>query len=586
MNFGHDRVKNDKGNRWRRACLICGAIMLPTAGALAQDAGSLLREQLRQQELQRLERLPEPDQTRPAAPRIVGPEQGETIIVRRLLFTGKMELLPEAERMRLAEGVKGKRLGIAGIKAIADEVTIAIQKRGRMLGYAVLPPQDITEGVVTIRILEGTLEKTEFERKDGVRVRAALLDRIAGDSIRPDGVDKRDLEEALLRMNDLPGVTAKAKLAPGTAPRTSRLIVDVAQEPIFSAGVWGDNYGSASTGQAQGNALVTLTDLTGHGDLTQLNGTFSEGQTFGRATFSVPLGASPVTLNANYGYLRYHDIDDLGSTLGLEGYARYAGTGLDYGLIRSRNLSVRLSGSLNWKALVDESTVGRLHDKRSFSGTLGVSGDMRDDLMGGGLTTLSLGWTWGDLDLSRVESALAVDEASLRTQGQFHRLNAQVARLQKLSGDVSLFGRLYGQWASKNLDSSEEFALGGPYGVRGYPVGEGQGDMGLLATIELRYDVPAPPEIGNLQLAAFLDAGRIWVNKNPDGIAAVNACGCNAYGLAGAGLSARWTRKNLSFSASYAHALGNNPGRSLVTGKNADGADNDHQFWLQGAIRF
>lgn len=560
--------------------------MLPTTGALAQDAGSLLREQQRQQELQRPERLPQLEEGRQDAPRIVGPEKGETIIIRQLLFTGMVELLPEAERARIAEGVKGKRFGIVGIKTIADEVTIAIQKRGHMLGYAVLPPQDITDGNVTIRILEGTLEKTEFDRNHGARVRETLLDRIAGDSIRPDSVDKRDLEEALLRMNDLPGVTARAKLAPGTAPRTSRLLVDIEQQPVFSASVGGDNYGSASTGQAQGNALITLTDLTGYGDLTGLAGTFSEGQTFGRATFSVPLGASPFTVNANYGYLAYRNIDDLGSNLGLEGYAHYAGTGLDYSLIRSRKLNVELSGGLNWKALVDESIAGRLQDKRSLSGTFGINGDMRDDLAGGGLTSWSLAWTWGDLDLSRVESALAVDEASLRTQGQFHRLNTQVARLQKLPGDLSLFGRLYGQWASKNLDSSEDFALGGPYGVRGYPVGEGQGDMGLLATIELRYDVPAPPEIGTLQLAAFVDAGRIWTNKDPDGVTAVNECGCNAYSLAGAGVSARWTRNNLSFSATYAHALGDNPGRSAVGGENADDTNNDHQFWLQGAIRF
>lgn len=583
---GHARVKNDEKIRCRRALYVCGAIVLLATGALAQDAGSLLREQQRQQELQRLERLPEPEEVGPAKSLITGPEEGETIVVRQVLFTGKVELLPEMERARIAESVKGKRLGIMGIKTIADEVTIAIQKRGRMLGYAVLPPQDITEGTVTIRILEGRLEKTEFERKDGVRVREGLLSQIAGNIVRSDGVDKRDLEEALLRMNDLPGVAARAKLAPGAAPRTSRLIVGVEQQPVFSASVGGDNYGSASTGLAQGNASVTLTDLTGYGDLTGVAGTFSEGQTFGRATFSVPLGASPFTVNANYGYLAYRNIDDLGSTLGLEGYAHYAGTGLNYSLIRSRKLNVQLSGGLNWKALVDESIAGRLQDKRSLSGTFGINGDMRDDLAGGGLTSWSLAWTWGDLDLSRVESALAADEASLQTQGQFHRLNTQIARLQKLPGDLSLFGRLYGQWASKNLDSSEDFALGGPYGVRGYPVGEGQGDMGLLATIELRYDVPAPPEIGTLQLAAFVDAGRIWTNKDPDGITAVNECGCNAYNLAGAGISARWIRNNLSFSATYAHALGSNPGRSVVGGENVDGTDNDHQFWLQGAIRF
>lgn len=104
---------------------------------------------------------------------------------------------------------------------------------------------------------------------------------------------------------------------------------------------------------------------------------------------------------------------------------------------------------------------------------------------------------------------MEVDQAGLRTQGKFHRLNLSVARLEKPPGDFSLFARFYGQWANRNLDSSEDFALGGPYGVRGYPVGEARGDMGVLGTLELRYDLPAPSEWGQAQLAALLDGGHV-----------------------------------------------------------------------------
>jgi hemolysin activation/secretion protein len=311
----------------------------------------------------------------------------------------------------------------------------------------------------------------------------------------------------------------------------------------------------------------------------------SQGQTFGQAAFSLPLDASPLTFNANYAHLDYHNIDRLGSALGLKGNADFAGFGLDYGLIRSRAFDLRFSATIGWKALVDDSIVGRLQDKRSLSGSFAINGDLRDAVLGGGLTSWSLGWTYGDLDLSRIESAAAADAAGLRTQGQFERLNLQVARLQRLPGDFSLFGRLYGQWANKNLDSSEDFALGGPYGVRGFAVGDGRGDTGVIGTLELRYDAPIPGAWGQAQLATFFDAGHIWTNARPNGIPALNVCGCNDYGLASAGLSARWTYKNLSFSASWAHALGDNPGRSIVIGGNAEGTASQ-QLWLQGAISF
>lgn len=563
-------------------CLLWAATSLP---AIAQDAGSLLREQQRREDAQRLDRLPPAEDASPQEKRVAGPQQGQTIVVRNLVFTGKTEILPASERARIVSSVQGQRLGIEGIKAIADTVTMAVQKEGRVLAFAVLPPQDITEGVVRVEIREGRLSEKAFERGDDVRARQDRLDSIAAE-LPAEGVEKKDLEAMLLRMNDHPGVTARARLMAGDTPQTSRLVIGVEQTPLLSASLWGDNAGSPSTGKAEANGQVVMTDLSGYGDITRFTTTITEGQKFGQAAFSIPLGISPLSLNANYGFLDYRNVDAVGSALGLEGLAHYAGLGLDYSLVRSRDVNVRLTAGLDWKALIDDSLVGRLQDKRVISGTFGITGDVRDGLLGGGLTNWSLGWTFGDLDLSRAPGALAADKASLRTQGGFHTLNAQLARLQALPGDFSLFGRVTGQWASKNLDSSQDFSLGGPYGVRGYPVGEGRGDMGVLGTLELRYDVPVPDMWGALQFATLLDAGYVRVNKRWNGIATASACGCNEYGLASAGISARWSRENLSFSAAWAHALGANPGRDRLTDENADGSTRRHQFWLQGAIKF
>jgi hypothetical protein len=63
-------------------------------------------------------------------------------------------------------------------------------------------------------------------------------------------------------------------------------------------------------------------------------------------------------------------------------------------------------------------------------------------------------------------------------------------------------------------------------------------------------------------------------------------CGCNSYGLASTGLSARWTRENVSLSVTWAHTLGDNPGRSVFTDANVDGKTSSQQVWLQGTIRF
>ena len=241
---------------------------------------------------------------------------------------------------------------------------------------------------------------------------------------------------------------------------------------------------------------------------------------------------------------------------------------------------------LNGKVLKDDSAAGLLSDKRVYSGTLGLSGDNRDTALGGGITQYSLSWTYGKLDLSNLPGAEFVDALTLKTQGQFHRVNLDAARLQKLPGNFSLFAQISGQWASKNLDSSESFSLGGPYGVRGWPVGEGRGDMGFTASVELKYDVPISEKRGSVQLSGFVDSGRVWVNENSFGLPPVNACGCNEYSLTSAGVGASWRHKNFSLSASVSHGIGDNPGRSTFGGTNADGGTRRHQFWLSGSVRF
>ena len=562
------------------------AFLIGVSGtALAQDAGALLREQQRQQELQKSERLSKPEESRVKQAPSAAPETGETVLIKEVRFTGKAELLAPAERERIVAEILNRRVGIAGLLAVADEVTGALQKQGRLLARAVLPPQDITAGVVTFDITEGALERIDIERGKGVRVRESLLRGIIQRQVQTDDVAKQSLEEALLRVNELPGVAARAKLVPGTAPNTSRMVVGVEQAPILSASLGGDNYGQTGTGRNQGNALVALTDLTGLGDQTHVMGSFSEGQKFGQADLSAPLGASGVTAHANYSHLTYHNIDELGRLAGLTGSASQVGVGLDYSLIRSRDMNLRISTKLNQKALIDDTSAGRLQDKRVRSVNVALAGDLRDGLGGGALTSVTLDWTRGDLDLSRVSGALDADAAGLKTQGGYQRVGVNVARLQSLPGDFSLFTHVYGQWANTNLDSSEDFALGGPYGVRGWQVGDGRGDKGLMGTLELRYDMPLKASWGRVQLSAFVDGGRVRTNKNPNGVPLSTACGCNDYNLAGAGLGVRWSRENISLAAYYAQGIGENPGRG-VNGVNGNGQPKSRQFWLQSAIWF
>ena len=88
----------------------------------------------------------------------------------------------------------------------------------------------------------------------------------------------------------------------------------------------------------------------------------------------------------------------------------------------------------------------------------------------------------------------------------------------------------------KNLASAEKFSLGGPNGVRAFPVGEATADSGVLATIEGRYIVPNFKIFGgDFTVLAFYDHGWARINETPVSADTENHRSLGAYGF---GLSA------------------------------------------------
>ncbi len=91
-------------------------------------------------------------------------------------------------------------------------------------------------------------------------------------------------------------------------------------------------------------------------------------------------------------------------------------------------------------------------------------------------------------------------------------LALQLVHSEILTHAFVLQAALSGQIADKNLDSSQKFSLGGPNGVMGYAVGDGGGDDGYLADLELSHRVPLRSMPGALHAGVLAQYGMIHVN--------------------------------------------------------------------------
>ena len=157
--------------------------------------------------------------------------------------------------------------------------------------------------------------------------------------------------------------------------------------------------------------------------------------------------------------------------------------------------------------------------------SIGLAGNFQDALGGGAASSVEISSSFGKLDIES-PSALAIDDATVQTNGSYRKLTFAGNRLQRLTDTDQLWLAVSGQWAQKNLDSSEKFLLGGPGGVRAYPQGEGIGDDGYLVTVELRHNFGEA-----LQGTVFYDSGSVKLNHT---VYDINAT--NRRTLAGAGL--------------------------------------------------
>jgi hemolysin activation/secretion protein len=214
---------------------------------------------------------------------------------------------------------------------------------------------------------------------------------------------------------------------------------------------------------------------------------------------------------------------------------------------------------------------------------VGISGNQFDNVYGPANNQASAVFTLGMLNLDGSPASFISDDLkNANTYGDFQKLRYYAARAQTLSPTRSLHASLTGQWASKNLDSSEKFYLGGMSGVRAYPSGEAGGSSGQVFSLELRQQLNA-----QWQFTAFYDYGQVdqyQSNQKADGSSPLVAN--NTIALRGAGLSLGWSsNQGTQLKLTWAQRIGSNP-LATPAGNDTDGSLNIDRFWLTASAPF
>lgn len=440
----------------------------------------------------------------------------------------------------LTERYTGKQRSFEDLVNAAAEVTRFLQRElGYYLGYAYLPEQSPASGVIRIAVLEGRLDRVLLNWPGELPVRREVVEAYLA-RLEPGSVLRvRDLERVVFLVNDLRGITARFEVRAGSTPGTASLVVTPAAEGVWSGKLEADANGSKSVGRDRLGGLAQMNSPFGRGDgfTANVQASTTGGLAFALLGYTSPVGSDGLKLGASLSGVRYQldrkifPLDLNGSATTLNAYGLYP-------LVRSRNLNLFTLLSLEHK---------QYEDRNSISGTrktvdalaLGITGDFRDSLLGGGVNTYEASLTSGEVKYPDGRNAALEDDP------RFTKLSYGFTRLQDvLTGRLLAYLSLRGQFVGNNLDTTEQFRLGGLDGVRAFPVGEITGDIGTVASLELRL---LPPEAWfgrvarEMVFSAFVDAGSVQYRYRPR---ATSTPGVqrNTATFSGAGLGVTWVR--------------------------------------------
>jgi hemolysin activation/secretion protein len=456
----------------------------------------------------------------------------DPFLVRHIEISGNT-LLPGAELRSLIQPSEGKMLNLSYLQDLADLITKRYQDHGFLLSRAYIPPQTLSDGRVRIAVLEALYGAVKVANTS--MVSDALLESYLR-PLRPGSpVVEDSLQRSLLLLSDVPGAVVNSTLAPGTDPGTTDLQLSATPGAPDSGSFGLDNAGNRYTGRDRLSAAINFNDPLRRGDVLSLNAmTTGPDLSYGRVGYQALLeNGAGTTVGGGLSVLYYHLGNGL-SDLHAHGTAEVETLTLMQPLIRSIAGNLFAQAAFNAKQLRDETDASDIHTNRHTDAlTMTLAGDRRDPL---GIYNGSVGLSVGRLDFDN-EAAQLANSSTARTGGTFAKYTLSLARLQALSESNSLYIAVNGQAADKNLDSSEQFFLGGPNSVRAYDVGTIGGALGALASAELRHNLDGT-SYGTWQTILFVDSGAVRIYEK------AFDPGDNSATLSGAGIGLNWAGGN------------------------------------------
>ncbi len=267
------------------------------------------------------------------------------VFVRRFEIEGNTVFPPEA-LAAVTSPYEGREITSEELQDVRQELTHLYIRRGYITSGVIIPDQEISGGIITLRVVEGWLSRIEIEGNRYLLTRY-LHERIARAAHAP--LDINRLQQSLQTLQQDSRIRrVNAELGPGIMPGEGVLKVRVEEEKPVKAFLSFGNTRPPGTGAYRGEGVVVHQSLFGWGDVLEGRFGMTEGNSDFGVTYTVPVTARDTAVSVSYRKGESTVIEQGFRDLDIRSESATFGTSLRHPLFRTpeQEFALVLSGEL------------------------------------------------------------------------------------------------------------------------------------------------------------------------------------------------------------------------------------------------